>query len=90
MADVKKSPRLHSQCCYIFSGPSGSMTNTFSIDNQIPRTPVLGDVRDVAPFIISHEQTWYAIFIVLGFGAIEGSNFTICFISLYLNAMKLN
>ena len=33
-----------SQCCYIFSG---SLTNSFSIENWVP--------RDVALFIISHE-----------------------------------
>ena len=32
-------------------------SSTFSIKNWIPLKPVLGAVRDVAPFIISHEQT---------------------------------
>ena len=31
--------------------------NTFSIQNSVPLNPVLGAVKDVALFIISHEQT---------------------------------
>ena len=31
-------------------------SNTFSVENRIPLKPVLGDVRDVALFVISNEQ----------------------------------
>ena len=41
------------KCCYIFSGPSGSMTPLHSVLS----IEVLGGVRNVALFIISHEQT---------------------------------
>ena len=56
-------------------------SNTFSIENRVPLKPVLGGVRDVALFIISHEQTKKKngsvifIFFIFGLVALEGSTF---------------
>ena len=42
---------------YCFWSFGINSSNTFSIENWVPLKPVLGGVRDVALFIISHEQT---------------------------------
>ena len=42
----------------IFSGSLGTMTpRHLSVENKILLKPVIGGVRDVSLFIISHEQT---------------------------------
>jgi hypothetical protein len=48
-SSCKKLPRTSLQCCYIFSGPSGSlMSALLCVENWVPLKPLLADVRDVA------------------------------------------
>ena len=55
-------------------------SNTFGIKNLVPLNPVPGGVRDVALFIISHEQakkTGSAFFILyFSFGCFRGIDFS--------------
>ena len=56
-ARLGKSPITSSQC-YFFSGPTRSMTPIrFVVENGKPLKPVLGYVKEVTLFIISHTQT---------------------------------
>ena len=56
VAAVKSCPNFISVLYFLWSFVIND-TNTFSIKNWIPLKSVLGGVRDVALFIISHEQT---------------------------------
>jgi hypothetical protein len=51
----KKLPRTSLQCCYILSGPSGSLMPALkSVENRVPLKPVWGMLH---LFIIPHVQT---------------------------------
>ena len=53
----KKSPRTSIQCCYIYIFWSFGTVGFKIFESRVALNPGLGGVRDVAPAIISHEQT---------------------------------
>ena len=64
-----KSPRHHFSVIF-FSGPSVAMSQIHLVSSTAEADA--GDVRDVALFIVSHEQTLQFSFFSFGLVALEG------------------